>query len=266
LRIGKLSTWSKRSVRIFKISQRGNFRDTGILGLAFAGDLDMHDAVREFWNTRDPEVFDSTAKSSGRMDAINRVAALAKPYVSKEGAVSMDLGCGTGLFADAVRTRDIIGVDFSPSLLVAARRRMDTVRQQNVFCLKLSKNSVDNIVSLFVMDDYQSEKKCEFFTQVFSFLKLGGHFFLAAYSPNDERMGRFREAINAKLGVSFRICLEDASFYKDGLQKIGFAIDESETVRANGVYQTGEESVQLKREFIVIVARKPEVVMKPSAE
>ena len=225
----------------------------------------MRDAIMEFWNAKNAENFDSLARSSGRMEAINRVAAIAKSYLSQEGTVSIDLGCGTGLFAEAVGVRSIIGVDFSSPLLTSARRRMDTVWEQNIFDLQLVKNSVDNIVSLFVIDDYPSEKKRTFFKQVFSFLKLGGHFFFAAYSPNDERMGKLREVINAKARVSFEIYLEDTSFYEDRLQECGFAIDKTQVMRTNGVYEIGPQVISLKREFIVIVARKPQNMTGNSA-
>ena len=100
----------------------------------------------EFWNAKNAEKFDSRSRSSGRMEAINRVAAIAKPYLSQEATVSIDLGCGTGLFAEAVGVRSIIGVDFSSPFLTSSRRRMDIVWEQNIFGLQLAKNSVDNIV------------------------------------------------------------------------------------------------------------------------
>jgi ubiquinone/menaquinone biosynthesis C-methylase UbiE len=95
----------------------------------------MDDVIREFWQTRSAEDFDHRARNSGRMEAISRVAEIAKPFLSKEGAISVDLGCGTGLFAKTVGIRDIIGVDFSLSLLASARKRMDTVWQKNIFDL-----------------------------------------------------------------------------------------------------------------------------------
>jgi len=159
----------------------------------------MHDTLIEYWNERDAEDFDSSTKSSGRMEAINLIAEIAKPHLSRQGAVSVDLGCGTGLFAEAVGLRGIIGVDFSSSLFTLARRRMDIVWQKDIFDLQLADNSVDNAISLFVMDDYPSEKKSAFFMQVYSFLKPNGRFFFAAYSPNDERMGKLREVMNKKL-------------------------------------------------------------------
>jgi ubiquinone/menaquinone biosynthesis C-methylase UbiE len=218
----------------------------------------MYDAIMKYFNKRTGEDFDSRARILGRMPAIARMAAIAEPYLSQEGVVSMDLGCGTGLFAEAVGVRSIIGVDFSSALLNSARERMDVVWQQSIFDLQLAKNSVDNIVSLFVIDDYPSEKKRVFFGQVFSFLKPQGHFFFAAYSPKDERMGTLREVIKAKAKErdSLKVYLEDASFYENMLQECGFAIDKSEKINANGVLEVGRQVMRLKREFILIVARK----------
>ena len=223
-----------------------------------AGETNMYDAITEYFNKRNGEDFDSRTRSLGRMQAIDQMVAIAKPYLSREGAVSIDLGCGTGLFAETVGVRSIIGVDFSPSLLNSARRRMDTVWQQNIFDLQLANNSVDNIVSLFVIDDYPDEKKRMFFRQVCSFLKPHGHFFFAAYSPKDERMGTRREAIKAKAKArdSLEVYLEDASFYEDTLQECGFAIDMSETIKTNGVLRIRRQVIRLKREFILVVARK----------
>ncbi len=220
----------------------------------------MYDAIMEYFNKSNGEDFDSGARSSGRLQAVARMAAIAKPYLSQEGVVSMDLGCGTGLFAEAVGVRNIIGVDFAPSLLNSAREKMDTVWRQNIFDLQLAQNSVDNIATLFVIDDYPSDKKCMFFKQVFSFLKPQGHFFFAAYSPKDERMGTQREAIRAKAKApdSFEVYLEDTYFYENTLLECGFAIDKSEVVNTNGVFEIGQQVIRLNREFILIVARKKE--------
>lgn len=69
---------------------------------------------------KDAELYDSGSRKSSRIEAYNWVASNAKAHLSKEGAVSLDLGCGTGLFAEAVGIRSIIGVDVSPSMLKLA--------------------------------------------------------------------------------------------------------------------------------------------------
>ena len=71
-------------------------------------------------------------------------------------------------------------------------------------------------------------------------------------------MGTLREVIKAKAKErdSLEVYLEDASFYEDMLQECGFAIDKSEKINANGVLEVGQQVMRLKREFILIVARK----------
>jgi ubiquinone/menaquinone biosynthesis C-methylase UbiE len=226
----------------------------------------MDDVIREFWQTKSAEDFDHRARSSGRMEAVNRVTEIAKHFLSKEGAISVDLGCGTGLFAKTVGIRSIIGVDFSSPLLAFARKRMDTVWQKNIFDLQLKKNSVDNIISLFMIDDYPSDKKETFFRQAFSFLKPGGHFFFAGYSPNDERMGKSRDMIDAKAKVDFEIYLEDASFYVDKLQECSFIMDKTEILKTTGLYDIGPQVISLKREFILVVAESPANTIRNNAQ
>ena len=213
----------------------------------------MKDTINQFWNSKDAESFDSRCRRSGRMAAITRIAEMAEPYLTQASAISIDLGCGTGLFAEAVRDRNIIGVDFSSSFLALARKRMDTVWQQDIFDLQLKDASTDNIVSLFVIDDYPSERKRLFFAQVFWFLKPDGRFFFSAYSPNDENMGKSREETN----LPFELYIEKASFYEKALKDCGFAIDKMEIIKADGVAGTEPKARKVKREFIVIAAHKP---------
>jgi ubiquinone/menaquinone biosynthesis C-methylase UbiE len=214
----------------------------------------MSSAVTEFWSRRNAEAFDLSTKMSGRIKAIDAMAKIAKPYLLKQNTVSIDFGCGTGLFAETVGVRNLIGVDFSDSLLVAARKRMDTIWQQNIFDLQLPKHSVDNIVSLFVIDDYPSEKKRLFFRQVFSFLKPGGRFFFAAYSPNDERMGVLRKVVSRKTENSFEVYLQPASFYEKLLKDCGFTINQSKIFKTLGEFKTETQVISIRREFILIVA------------
>jgi len=190
------------------------------------------------------------------MAALRRVATLAQPALSHAGATSIDFGCGTGLFAALVGVRSLIGVDMSEALLVAARERMDTVVHQDLFAFQGAAGSVDNVVSLFVIDDYPAEQKEVFFTKVFALLKSGGHFFFVAYSPHDERMGKWRGAVNKTAQGGFEVYMEDLSFYQERLHKCGFLLEQTEIITADGVFQVGTQRTKLKREFIVVVGRK----------
>jgi SAM-dependent methyltransferase len=222
---------------------------------------DTDKAVREHWHTRDPSDFECTVKTSGRLEPLKIIAEWARPYVSRQDALSIDLGCGTGLFEEIVRCRNIVGVDFSPPFLELARKRMAIVIERDIFDLGCQDDIADNVVSLFVVDDYKPEKKIEFFEEIYRLLKRGGRFFFAAYSPRDERMGALRNEFSEKIGIrKFRIFLENASSYEDKLRKSGFLIDRSETVNTVGFYQpqsTNERPISVQREFILIVGRKP---------
>ena len=218
----------------------------------------MSDTVERYWRKRDAEGYDSRVNASGRMKAYQWIATQARPRLTKKGTISMDLGCGTGIFAKTVGITNIIGVDISPPMLDIARKRMDMVYEDNIFNLRLEKNSVDNVITLFVLADYPSEKKAEFLRRVHSCLKRGGRFFFSAYSPNDGYMGkRARERASMRNGGgSFVVYLEDASTYQDMLENMGFGIEKIETLKSTGTLKRGSETISFDREFIVIVASK----------
>lgn len=205
---------------------------------------------------RDAERYDLGADS--RMKVYQWMATQAKPHVIKKGVVSMDLGCGTGLFAKTIGIRNIIGVDISPPMLDIARTRMDIVYENNIFDLQLDKNSVDNIITLFVLADYPYEKKTDFLQQVYSYLKHDGRFFFSAYSPNDGYMGKSAR-VRATLrngGGSYEVYLEDAPTYQNMLENNGFRIEKIETIESTGTLERDSKIISFNREFIVIVALK----------
>jgi SAM-dependent methyltransferase len=216
----------------------------------------MSDRLERYWKMYDAERYDSGAVN--RMKAYRWIATQAKPHLIKKGTVSMDLGCGTGLFAKTVGVRNIIGVDISPPMLEIARTRMDTVCEDSIFELHLEEGSVDNVITLFVLADYPSEKKAEFLRRVHSCLRHDGRFFFSAYSPNDGYMGkRARErAAMREGGGSFELYLEDASTYQDMLENVGFRIEKIETIESTGTLKRGSETISFDREFIVIIAIK----------
>lgn len=216
----------------------------------------MSDRLERYWKMRDAERYDSGAVN--RMKAYRWIATQAKPHLIKKGTVSMDLGCGTGIFAKTVGVRNIIGIDISPRMLDIARTRMNTVHENNIYELQLEEDSVDNVITLFVLADYPSEKKAELLQRVHSCLKRGGRFFFSAYSPNDGYMGkRARErAAMRNGGGSFDVYLEDALTYQNMLENMGFRIDKIETIASTGTLKRGSETISFDREFIVIVAIK----------
>jgi SAM-dependent methyltransferase len=218
----------------------------------------LSDRVEEYWRKRDAEGYDSRADRSGRMKAYQWMAAQAKPHLTKKGVVSMDLGCGTGIFAKVVGIKNIIGVDISPTMLEIARTRMERVYEGDIFDLQLEQNSVDNVITLFVLADYPSKKKLDFLQQVYSYLKQGGRFYFSAYSPDDGYMGKSaRERASMREGGgSYEVHLEDVSDYENMLENAGFRIEKIGTIGSEGTFVRDSKTISFDREFIVIVALK----------
>lgn len=216
----------------------------------------MNDSTAEFWNAGEANKFDQRTEESGRLTAIQRMVELAEPYIHHQDHVTIDLGCGTGLFAKLANNQNIIGVDFSTPLLKLASERMVTTCQESVFDFHKPDSTVNNIISLFVIDDYPNSQKISFFRKVFSLLTSQGHFFLATYSPLDERMGKLKSKINALIDNDFESYLESITYYKQKLRECGFEIEDAESVKTVGSYSQNSKTIELNREFDLIVAKK----------
>ena len=153
---------------------------------------------------------------------------------------------------------NIIGVDISPPMLKIARKRMDMVYEDNIFNLRLEKNSVDNVITLFVLADYPAKKKKDYLQKIYLCLKHDGRFFFSAYSPNDGYMGKSARARSTMRsgGGSYEVYLEDAPTYQNMLENIGFRIEKIETIESTGTLERDSKIISYNREFIVIVAIK----------
>lgn len=216
----------------------------------------MDRSVAQFWNTSPPDHFEKTTIRSGRMPAIARMSQLACPYITQTNSVTVDLGCGTGLFAKTLSASRIYGVDISEAFLLRAREHMAAVVRQSVVTPGLKPSSVDHVISLFVIDDYPADTKRAFFTQVWGAMRQGGYFFFAAYSPNDERMGTLKHCVNRQTGRDFTIYLESCQTYAQWLESAGFIVKHTEILRASGEYGPAAKAIPVQREFSLLVAQK----------
>jgi SAM-dependent methyltransferase len=198
-----------------------------------------------YWQAKDGDAFDLASQRSGRVFAMQRLGGLSSGRLGA-GAVSVEIGCGTGLFANTTGQPNIIGVDLSLSMLRVARTRMGRVLQADLFSLPFRVGSVDNVVCAFVLDDYSSDDKAWFLRSLRNTLTADGRLFFAAYSPSDEHMGRERRREELKP------CLETKDGWIALMEAAGFSVTEAETVEALG--QFGDAIDSSRREFIVISA------------
>lgn len=206
--------------------------------------------TNEYWVNRNADSFDKNAYASGRVKALEKMAELAGDRLTLPHMRSVELGCGTGLFSKISGIRNIIGIDFSQTLLDVAALRMDQVYLESIFELTLQKESFDNIISIFVLDDYPSGRKKIFFADAYSLLKKNGHFFFAAYTENDEGIKKFHDTLGYKTYV------EPESEYRMLLSDAGFHIASVEIIHAEGIFSFEGSSQDIKREYILIDALK----------
>ncbi len=113
----------------------------------------------------------------------------------------IDLGCGDGILANTLLTRypDAHGLllDYSPSMIDAAKDRMSAFPNQIIIQSDLSKsNWQDNIISKpdVVMSGYaihhlKNGRKYELFEEIFKILKTGGIFINMEHVASTSKFG-----------------------------------------------------------------------------
>jgi SAM-dependent methyltransferase len=172
--------------------------------------------LRDAWSARDPWVFEDAATSAGRVAAIARAAELIRQWVKPDDVV-LDVGCGVGLLAEWLRDVQLIGVDFSWSLLAAAKKRLP-VMQADAFALPVRPNRVAVVACMFVLDDYDTATKRQALSHLASVLRPPGYLLVAGYAPDDDRMGPRRREVSAG---EADVYLENELFYREALGATG---------------------------------------------
>ena len=66
-----------------------------------------------------------------------------------------------------------------------------------------------------------------------------------------------KTSINNAIGNEFTIYLESIEYYLNKLLESGFEIEKSETIKTAGIYKQNNKSIEVKREFDLIIAKKP---------
>lgn len=210
----------------------------------------LFDSVNQYWKDRNADIFDKNAYVSGRVKAIEKIAEIAECRLKPIGMNSVELGCGSGLFSEVSGIRNMTGIDFSQTLLDVAAQRMNHVLLESIFDLNMPRESIDNIISLFVLDDYPSDMKKRLFSDVFSFLKPGGHLFFAAYTKNDEGIKKFQQIID------YEVHVESEYLYRKLLTSLGFSIKVFDILNVQGNFNMDGINQSVQREYVLIEAIK----------
>jgi ubiquinone/menaquinone biosynthesis C-methylase UbiE len=178
----------------------------------------MQGDLEAAWGRREASSFEQLAGIGGRSVALARVAGQIRNAV-RPGDVVLDVGCGAGLLADHLRDINVVGLDFSVSLLARARERLPVARA-SAFALPVRDKSVAVLACLFVLDDYAAAAKQEALSLFVRPVRRGGLLIVAGYAPDDDRMGRRRGEVSA---MGTEVHLEGADYYRALLASVGDA-------------------------------------------
>jgi ubiquinone/menaquinone biosynthesis C-methylase UbiE len=121
----------------------------------------------------------------------------------------IDLGCGDGILANTILTQysDANGLllDYSPSMIDAAKNRMSAFQNQKIIKSDLSKsnwqdnviNKPEVVVSGYAIHHLKNGRKYELFEEIFKILKPGGIFINMEHVASTTKFGNslFNELI-----------------------------------------------------------------------
>jgi phosphatidylethanolamine/phosphatidyl-N-methylethanolamine N-methyltransferase len=233
------------------------------------------ESLRDFWERRS-ESFerDYSIRTEGIIKIVKEIAKLI------EGKVVLDIGCGPGIAAELYpKDSNVVGLDFSASMLRSARNRIGQLVLASTFNLPFSSETFQIATCFFVASDYSQKE--HIFSEVFRVLEDEGLLLFADYSSKDTHW-RLRRRIRPVMGESCDMYIEGQETLSNKLELAGFRVQEAKLVRFNAGFelkryvrteaelqrlkqaepslfkyiQSLTEGKRIKREFILLIARK----------
>ena len=233
------------------------------------------ESLRDFWESRS-ESFESdySIRTEGIIKVVNEIAELI------EGKLVLDIGCGPGILAELYpKNSNIVGLDFSVSMLRSARNRIRQLVLGDSLNLPFSREAFEVVTCFFVASDYS--QKGQIFSEAFRVLEEKGLLLFADYSSRDVHW-KLRRRIRPVMGESCDIYIEDQKTLLSKLELTGFRVQKAKLIRFNAGFelrryvrtetelqslkeaepdlfrqiQSLTELKRIKREFILLVARK----------
>src|SRR5262245_6292109 len=169
-------------------------------------------------------------------DTLDRWAAAVRAAAGepRPGAVVLDLGAGTGIFAEAWSAWGagrVLGLDLSGAMLAECRTRFPSVAQGSAAAIRLRDCSVDVVWMSAVLHHLPDHAACA--AEVRRVLRPGGHLLIRGFCPDRSRIAWLdhlpgAERARARFPTAARI---DATFTAAGL----VATDAREVEHVRGV-------------------------------
>ena len=233
------------------------------------------ESLRDYWESRS-ESFerDYSIRTEGIIKVVNEITELI------EGKLVLDIGCGPGILAELYpKDSNIVGLDFSVSMLRSAKSRIRQLVLGDSLNLPFSREAFEVVTCFFVASDYS--QKAQIFSEAFRILEGKGLLLFADYSPRDEHW-KLRRGICPVMGESCDIYIEGQKTLSNKLELTGFRVQEAKLIRFNAGFelrryvrtesqlqslkeaepdlfrqiQSLTERKRIKREFVLLVARK----------
>jgi SAM-dependent methyltransferase len=232
-------------------------------------------SLKDFWERRS-ESFeeDYSIRTCGITKVVTEIANLI------EGKLVLDVGCGPGILAELYpKKSNIVGLDFSVSMLRSAKNRIRQLVLGDSLNLPFNGETFEVVTCFFVASDYSLKE--HIFSEGFRVLEDRGVLLFADYSPEDEHW-KLRRRTRPVMGQRCDIYIEDQKILSNRLELTGFHVQEAKLIRFNASFdlaryvrtktelqslkqaepdlfrhiQSLTECKILKREFMLLIARK----------
>lgn len=168
-----------------------------------------------------------------RLEGITKIVDRIAEFIDRK--LVLDIGCGPGIVASLFRgNTEVVGLDFSISMLRSATNRIPRLIRGNAFSLPFRNEAFEAATCLFVTSDYST--KMGVFSEAYRILEENGVFLFADYSPNDEHW-TLKRKIRPLLGESCNIFIESRESLQNKLERSGFEVRKTELISFNPEFE-----------------------------
>lgn len=166
-----------------------------------------------------------------RSEGIEKSLREASPYLKNVEGCIVDVGCGTGIPASILKSKlrkNVIGTDFSPSMLKKAKERLKYLVRADALHLAFPNDSLGAIICITVLTDYRNKKP--FFREFYSCIRKDGIYVHGDYSLNDEYWNLNEYTYPLAFSSEFKLARESIEDIENKLVEKGFTILKSKPI------------------------------------